>query len=59
MVDDIRIRIMERMNTRRMMAKKWKTILCLELQKLLEHNMSASFYLLVKQASVEFYEIFD
>ena len=59
MVDCICIKIMEHMNTRRMMAKKWVTLLCPELQNLLHHNMSVSFSLLVKQAVVNVYEDFD
>ena len=59
MVDHIRVQIIERMNSRRMMAEKWTTLLCPESQKLLDHNMSASFSLLIKQAVVDVYDVFD
>jgi len=59
MVDHIRIQIMERVNNKRVMAEKWTTLLCPKPQKLLDHNMSASFFLLVKQTGVEVYEVFN
>ena len=59
MTNHIHIQIMERTNTRKMMAEKWITLLCPEPQKFLDHNMSASFFLLVKQAAVDIYEFFD
>ena len=43
MVKYIHIQIMECMNTRRTMAKKWTTLLCPEPQKLLIDNISAHF----------------
>jgi len=59
MIDHIYIQIIERMNTRTIMAEKWITLLCPEPQKLLDHNMLASFSLLVKQAGAKVYKVFD
>ena len=58
MVDHIRVQIMDRINTRRLRAEKWVTVLCPESQKTLNKNMPKSFSLHVIMGG-DVYEVFD
>jgi len=58
-VDHIRVQIMDHMNTRRQIAEKWVTVLCTELQKILNLNISESFTFHIVMASDDIYEVFD
>ena len=57
MMDHIRVQIMERMNTRRDMAKNWNIYLCPEAEKILQENVTKGSTLEVSHSTAEIFEV--
>ncbi|XP_020253522.1 uncharacterized protein LOC109830621 [Asparagus officinalis] len=57
MMDHIRVQIMERMNTRRVMATNWNSYLCPEAEKILQENVTKGSTLEVSHSTAEIFEV--
>ncbi|XP_020270877.1 uncharacterized protein LOC109846064 [Asparagus officinalis] len=57
MMDHIRVKIIERMNTCREMATKWNSYLCPEAEKILQENVTKGSTLEVSHSTAEIFEV--